>query len=116
MGFLLNSITKEVLPQVSTLETSAEVWAALETMFSAQSRARVTNLRLQLANMKKGNMTVAAYFVKMKTIRDEIVMVGKAMDMIVAFILNGLDFYYNTVVSSVMSRTDPITVRSYMLS
>jgi hypothetical protein len=37
-------------------------------MFSAQSHARVTNLRLQLANMKKGSMTVAAYFAKMKAV------------------------------------------------
>jgi hypothetical protein len=46
LAFLLNSITKEVLPQVLTMVTSAEVWEALETMFLAQSRARVTNLRL----------------------------------------------------------------------
>lgn len=46
MSFLLNSITKEVLPQVSTMDMLALVWEVLETMFSAQSRAHVTNLRL----------------------------------------------------------------------
>jgi hypothetical protein len=72
LGHLLNSVTKEVLGQVATLSTSAEVWAALQTSFVASSRARVTNLRLQLANLKKGDMKMADYFAKMKNVRDEI--------------------------------------------
>jgi hypothetical protein len=56
LGHLLNSVTKEVLGQVVTLSTSAEVWAALQTSFAASSHARVTNLRLQLANIKKGDV------------------------------------------------------------
>jgi hypothetical protein len=72
LGHLLDSVTKEVLGQVATLSTSAEVWAALQTSFVASSRARVTNLRLQLANLKKGEMKMADYFAKMKNVRDEI--------------------------------------------
>jgi hypothetical protein len=81
-----------VLGQVATLSTSAEVLAALQTSFAASSRARVTNLRLQLANLKKGDMKMVDYFAKMKNICDEIACTGKAIDEdeMVGFILNGL--------------------------
>jgi hypothetical protein len=59
LGHLLNSVSKDVLGQVATLATSAEVWAALQTSFAASSWACVTNLRLQLANLKNGDMKMA---------------------------------------------------------
>src|SRR5207247_795635 len=40
LGFLLNSLNKEVLVQVADICSSAEVWAALWEMFSSHSRAR----------------------------------------------------------------------------
>jgi hemoglobin-like flavoprotein len=49
LGHLLNSLIKDVLGQVATAPTVAEAWETLENMFSAQSRARVTNLRMQQA-------------------------------------------------------------------
>lgn len=33
LGFVLASLTKEVLPQVSAKETAAELWMAIEAMF-----------------------------------------------------------------------------------
>ncbi|CAN6278546.1 unnamed protein product [Urochloa humidicola] len=39
LSYLINSLTKDVLAQVATLATSVEVWIALETMFSARSKA-----------------------------------------------------------------------------
>jgi len=55
LSYLLNSVTKEVLTQVASLTSSLEVWKALEIMFLAQSKAQVTNLRIQLSNLKKGS-------------------------------------------------------------
>jgi len=45
LGYLINSVSKEVLAQVATIESSAELWSALDKMFSAQSKARISNLR-----------------------------------------------------------------------
>ena len=75
-------------------------------------KARVSNLRMQLANLKKGNMTTAAYFNKMTSIRDELAAVGKAVDdeEMVQFIMNGLDFDYNPLVSSILGRSDSISL------
>ena len=112
LGYLLNSITKEVLVQVATATSSAEAWESLETMFSAQSRARVTNLRMQLSNLKKGGMTMEAYFNKIRKIKDELAAAGKLVDddEVVSYILNGLDFDYNPIVSTILGRAEPISL------
>lgn len=110
LGHLLNSLTKDVLGQVATAPTAAEAWATLEGMFSAQSHARVTNLQMQLSTLKKGSMTTAVYFNKMKNLGNELAAAGKRVDddEMVSFILAGLDFEYNPIISSVLGHTYPI--------
>ncbi|XP_071683653.1 uncharacterized protein [Lolium perenne] len=44
LGFLLSSLSRGVLTQVSALETTADVWAALTAMYSSQSRALVMQI------------------------------------------------------------------------
>jgi len=81
-------------------------------MFAAQSRARVTNLRMQLATAKKGSLTTAAYFNKMQNIKDELASAGVTVndDEVVAHILNGLDFDYHPFVSSMMGRSGDLSL------
>lgn len=95
-----------------TLKTASEVLRALEGMYSTQSRARVTNIRMQLESLKKGIMIVVAYFNKMKTIGDEIASTGKPIDNdeMVSFLMNDLDYDFNSIVSSVLGRSDPISI------
>ena len=106
LGYLLNSLTKDVLAQVAMLTSSAQVWAFLEGTFAAQSCARAINLRMQLASCKKGDMSATAYFAKMTTIGNELASIGKAVqdDEMISFILIGLDYDYNSLVSSVNAR------------
>jgi len=112
LAHINNSLSREVLAQVATKTTATAVWTALGNMFSAQSQARVTNLRMQLANCKKGSQSAAAYYAKVKAIGDELAAAGKPVgdDELVPFILAGLDFDYTLLVSSVVGRTDPITL------
>jgi hypothetical protein len=46
LGFLLSSLSRGVLTQVSALQTTADVWAALTAMYSSQSRALVMQIRM----------------------------------------------------------------------
>lgn len=57
-------------------------------------------------------MTTSTYFTKMIGIKDELAAVGKDIndDEVVNQILNGLDYDYNPFVSSVIGRSDPITL------
>ena len=81
-------------------------------MFAAQSRARVTNLRMQLATVKKGNLTTVEYFNKIQNIKDELASVGVTIndDEVVAHMLNGLDFDYHPFVSSMMGRSGDLSL------
>lgn len=57
-------------------------------------------------------MTTSVYFNKVKTLADELAATGKKIedDEMVSYILSGLDFYYNPIVSSVLGRTDQISI------
>jgi ribosomal protein L18E len=80
--------------------------------FESQSRARVINMRMTLPTTKKADMAISKYFAKMKSLADEMVFVGKILDdeELVSYILAGLDFDFDGVISAVSARVEPITV------
>ena len=103
VAYLLSSMTKEILVQVSSCDHAAQLWTAITEMFSSQSRSRILQLRSQLSREKKGDLSASAYYSKMKGIADEMAAVGKKIDDddLISYILNGLDSDYNPFVSSV---------------
>ena len=111
-GFLMGSLSREILAQVVTLQTPAEVWAAIQAMFAAQTEAQAINTRMELTNLKKGNMSMAQYLAKIKMLTDEIACTGAPMSRgeIVSQVLAGLDLDYNPVVSALAARVEPVTV------
>jgi len=98
--------------EIPNPEHDSWAWKALGAMFAAQSRARVTNLRMQLATTKKGSLTTTAYFNKMQNIKDELASAGVTIgdDEVVAHLLNGLDFDYHPFVSSMMGRSGDLSL------
>jgi hypothetical protein len=59
LGFLLTSLSRDILAQVAAARTSPEAWKTITDMFASHTRARTTNVCLALATTKKDNMTVA---------------------------------------------------------
>jgi hypothetical protein len=114
LSYLVSTMSKEVLAQVATCDTSAEVWAEVQNMFSSQSRSRIMHLRAKLASSRKGELSAAAYFAKMKGYTDEMAAAGKRLedDDIVSYILTGLDADYNPLVENINSRSEPISLSS----
>lgn len=112
LSFLLASVSKEVLIQISSKKTAAEAWRAIETMFSSQTRARAVNTRLALSTTRKESSSVAEYVGKMKSLGDEMAAAGRPLedDELVEYILTGLDEDYDSVVSSALGRAEPISV------
>jgi hypothetical protein len=103
LGFLVNSLSPEILAHVVDLETSAEIWSTITAMFTTTSRSKVQHLRGTLQNVKKNEMTLVDFFTKVKGYTSELVVIGKPVDEdeLMWFILNGLDGSYNSLVSSV---------------
>lgn len=112
LGYLFSSLSKEVMSQVAASRNAAQAWSAIEDMFSSQTRARAINVRLALTTTQKGTSSIAEYFGKMKSLGDEFAASGKPLDNddMVAYIVNGLDEDYNSVVSALVTRVEPITV------
>jgi hypothetical protein len=54
LGYLLTSLTHEVLTGVTTLTTSAEVWSTLANMYASCTHVRSVQIRIALATFKKG--------------------------------------------------------------
>jgi hypothetical protein len=77
LSYLLSSVSRDILVQITALPTAAAVWKHLETLFASQSRARVINTRMALATIQKGSSSAAEYVSKMKTLADEMASAGK---------------------------------------
>jgi hypothetical protein len=80
MCFLLTTLSREISTQVVNNTTSAMLWAAIHDMFTSQTRARTVNTRITLTNLQKGNMSIAKYFGKIRTLTDEMAAAGKKLD------------------------------------
>lgn len=112
LSYLFSSLSKEVFAQVSSATTSADLWAQIQGHHASQSRARIVSTRMALATASKGASSVADYFVKMKGLADDMAAVGKKLEDedLVTYILMGLDEDYESVVTAVTTRVEPITV------
>ena len=70
---------RDVLKQVATAKTAAQLWSSIEEIFSSQTWTRAVNTHIALANMKKGGMTINEYLSKMKSLADDMSTVGKPL-------------------------------------
>jgi hypothetical protein len=112
LSYLLTSVSRDILVQIAALLSATAVWSHIETSFASQSRARVINNRMALATSQKGTSTVAEYISKIKTLADEMASADKKLDdeELCSYILAGLDYEYNSIVSSIAARVDPVTL------
>lgn len=51
------------------------MWTALESTFSAQSSARVVQLRTQLQTIRKGSSSLDEYFQRIKSLADALAVI-----------------------------------------
>ena len=103
LTYLLNSFTREIVISCIGMKTAAQVWAAITTMFATQSRTRIANLRVKLANTKKEGKTTAQYFTQVKAIADELAAAGRKLEEeeVVEYLLVGLDDPYNPLFAAI---------------
>jgi hypothetical protein len=66
---------------------------------------------MELATTQKGSSTVEEYVSKMKSFADDMASTRKKLDdeELNSYILTGLDYEYNSLVSSIAARVEPIT-------
>ncbi|WVZ55440.1 hypothetical protein U9M48_006100 [Paspalum notatum var. saurae] len=103
------------------MDTSLKAWRTLEKIFAAGSRARIMQIRMQLTSTKKGDMTIAAYYRKMKNLADTLAAIGKPIDdeEFIAYLMRGLSTEYDSLVTSITTNLDSYSlsdVYAHMLS
>jgi hypothetical protein len=109
LRWLLNALSPDVLAHVIGLETSAEVWASLNSHVAAKSKTRIQQLRSALNDTRKSDLSADKYFAKMKSIASELAAAGKPLDddELVYYVLHGLGSQYNSL--RVAVRANPNT-------
>ena len=92
--------------------TSHKVWLALERTFSSISRTKAIQIRTQLANIWKDVLSVNVYFISIKQMADELVLIGQPLttDDVITYVLTGLSQEYDSLTSIITSRSNPITL------
>jgi len=67
---------------------------------------------MALATASKGAASVSDYFTKMKSLADDMASAGRKLEdeELVSYILTGLDSEFDSVVTAVSTRVEPITV------
>jgi len=99
LGWLLSSMSEGIISLVFNLETSREVWKAIEVQFGSQSKSRFLHLRYMMNSTRKDDLKIIDYFIKMKNIANNIAVSGNALsdDDLILHILSGLGLDYNSV-------------------
>ena len=111
LNWLLSSIFESMLGHVVNCNSSSEIWTTLGQLFSTKSKARLLHLRFLLQTMKKGSLSIEDYFLKMKTIAQDLMLAGQSVsdDELVLYILEGLGSEFDSVVVNLTSK-DPVTL------
>ena len=108
-SFLLLHVKDHVLPFIRNMETARKMWEALESLHRSKSRARVNQLRREMAQLKKGlKEPVAKYISRAEGIRDQLLAAGDTLDTtdIISTVLNGLPSSYDTAVMILEAEAD----------
>jgi hypothetical protein len=101
-----------LLRYVIMTKTARDAWDILNRMFASASRARVVQIRVELATTKKRNLSMDDYFRKIKRLASEMVAVDAPLrnDEVVAYLLAGLDADYDSFVTSMATKSGALTL------
>jgi hypothetical protein len=109
---LLSTMTEEILCDLTTATTSKEVWDSLTRQFSFSTRARVVQLRVELASVKKRDLSAADYFAKIKDIAAQMAAADCPIsnDEILSYLFAGLEADYDAFVTAMTTKTEPLSL------
>jgi hypothetical protein len=100
LSAILATSTESVNSMIHRASSAGEAWTMLSNSFSAQSVARLQQIKRQLQRTKKLDLSAATYFNKMRGLADLLASIGKPLEEeeLVGYILDGLDSDYDSLV------------------
>lgn len=72
MTWILASSLEEILPIAIGLNSTVEIWAALEELLGTTSQSKILQLQMQFQSLKIGNQSISLYLRQAKLYTDEL--------------------------------------------
>ena len=112
LSWIYSALIPKIVGQIISYQTSHAAWYALKKIFSASSKARVMQLRLEFQTTRKGSLSMMEYILKLKNLADSLAVIGEPVsdrDQILQ-LLGGLGANYNSIVASLTACEDDISL------
>lgn len=112
MSWVLASMSEGMLTRMVGCECAFEIWERVRIHFASQTRAKIKQLKTQLRSMRKGLAKMNEYLLKVKNVVDSLAAVGNPIPVndYIEVIFDGLSDEYDSVVTTVISRTEDYTI------
>jgi hypothetical protein len=113
---IIYSVRDHLLPHISTLKTTYEMYDALKKMFERNNTNRALTLKHQLQNLKMTkDDTIATFFMKISEIRDQLGAIGETITdrELVMITLNALPRHWEPFIQSISGRADYLSLIVY---
>jgi hypothetical protein len=88
------------------------VWDKLDGLYGAQSRASTMQIWMKLATLKKQDLSATDYSNRVKHLTNTVAAIGATLrdDEVVAYLLTDLPEEFDSLVTSVTARADPMSL------
>ncbi|KAM1449827.1 hypothetical protein ACFX2I_037142 [Malus domestica] len=111
LSWLTSSLSPSVMHVVVKCVSAAEAWKALQDRYAPSSHNRVIQLRGELLNLRRGDLSIADYLDKLNTLADQLALSGSpiADSDLIATIMNNVGPLYENTVASIQAREHHIS-------
>ncbi|KAL2506112.1 Uncharacterized protein Adt_21733 [Abeliophyllum distichum] len=106
------SLSESVIPFVSSAKTNKVAWEKLGKLYANKSHSRIVHLRDNLAAMRCVLKPVTDFLLGIKTIADELALIGAPQFDVICSLLSFVDLVLNLKKLLLLSK--PMTLRSHL--
>lgn len=108
-SWILSSVSQAVLPHLIGMDTSAQIWNTIVSLYGSKTTSRLMFYRRALHSQRKGDLSMKEFFMKIKGYCDNLASCGEAISdhEHVTAILNGLPSEYESVITIITASPVP---------
>ncbi|XP_040952679.1 uncharacterized protein [Gossypium hirsutum] len=113
-SWLLSSVSQAILAHLIGLDTSAQIWNAIVSLYGSKSTSRLMFYRRALHSQCKGDLSMREFLMKVKLYCDNLASYREVISEHehVTTILNGLLSEYESIVSIIVASQVPYSLQS----
>ncbi|KAG8472365.1 hypothetical protein CXB51_035273 [Gossypium anomalum] len=111
-SWLLSSVSTTVLPHLIGMDTSAQIWNAIASLYGSKTTSRLMFFRRALHSQRKGDLSMKDILMKIKGFCDNLASCAEVISEWehITAIFNGLPPEYDSVITIITASHTPYTV------